>query len=104
MITASRAVGRALALVVVALVLGMCVVASVEASSNVHHECNALTDGQTNLSKPPAASLGLVGIPVETVRLVVPSGAESQPLSRATGFAAAAPSDGPPARSPPASQ
>ncbi len=103
MILAGRALGRVVALCVVALVVGMCLGASVEASSNAHHECNALTDGQKTLSKPPPASPSLVGIPVKAVRLLVPSGVVSRAPSPATEFAAAAPSDSPPARSPPVS-
>ncbi len=99
-----RSVGRVLALVVVALVLGMCLVAAVEASSSAHHECHALTDGQTVLSKPPPSSPGLVMIPVDPARLVVPSGAAGQPPPHPQRFTAAAPSDGPPARSPPATR
>ena len=103
MLITSRAISRAVALLVIVLIIGMCLGASVEASSSAHHECNALTDGQTILSRPPAASPGLVGIPVDAVRLVIPSGAVSQPPAYAVGLASAASPDGPPARSPPAS-
>lgn len=99
-----RAVRRVSALLVVVLVVGLCLGAHVFASPSAHHECNALTDGRTILSKPPVVSPSLVGIPVEPARVaVVPSDAVGQSPSHAAKFAAAAPSDGPPARSPPAS-
>lgn len=103
MLVMTRAIGRAVALLAIALIVGMCLGVSVEASSGAHHECNALTDGQTILSKPLAASLGLVGIPAEAVRLVMPASAVNQPPAYTVGSASAAPPGGPPARSPPAS-
>jgi hypothetical protein len=90
-------------LVVIALILGVCLGTSVEASSSAHHECNALTAGQTILSKPLAASPSLLGIPVGAVQLVIPSGAVHRPPAYTVGVASAAPPDGPPARSPPVS-
>jgi len=95
---------RVLALFVVALIVGVCLLTSVEASSSAHHECNALTDGQKILSKPSLSSPGLIMIPVEAARLVVPSGVVGRAPSHALRLASAAPSDGPPARSPPASR
>ncbi len=104
MLIRSLAIGRAVALLVTALIVGMCFDASVEASSSAHHECNALTAGQTILSKPPAASPpDLLGIPVGAVLLVIPSGAIHRPPAYTVGVASAAPPDGPPARSPPVS-
>jgi hypothetical protein len=99
----SLAIGRAVALLVIALIVGMCLGASVEASSSAHHECNALTAGQTILSKPPAASPDLLGTPVRAVLLVIPSGVIHRPPAYTVGIASAAPPDGPPARSPPVS-
>jgi hypothetical protein len=100
----SRVAVRVLALFVVALIIGVCLLTSVEASSSVHHECNALTDGQKILSKPSLSSPGLVIIPTEAAHLVVPSGVVRQAPSHALRLASAASSDGPPARSPPASR
>lgn len=101
MITIDRTGSLTLALLVVALVFGPCLVASVEVSSTAHHECNALTDAQTHLSKPPAALSGLVGIPVAAMRLVVPHDAVNRPPCQTTGFAATAAPDTLAARSPP---
>ena len=100
----SRAAVRVLALFVVVLIVGVCLLTSVEASSSSHHECNALTDGQKVLSKPSLLAPGPVMISTEAARLVVPAGVVGRVPAHAFRLASAAPSDGPPARSPPASR
>ncbi len=104
MTSASRRGVRAVALLLVALVVGMCLTTSVEGSSVPHHNCNALTSGQLTLAKlsPPASGLWAATIEA-SAPLSRPSVAVWGPSSLTEELAPAATVGTLPSRSPPAS-
>lgn len=104
MIDGRRGVFYAVALAVVALVIAVCLTSSIEASPSVHHECSALTSGQTALCKPVALAPSFSAVTVDARTPIEPPPISSGELP--------APSQKPPpaavlrglgSRSPPAS-
>ncbi len=65
MIDGRRGVFYVVALAVAVLVLAVCFTSSTEASPVVHHECSAVTAGETGLCKPLAPVLGLSAIVID---------------------------------------